>query len=557
MPESDKETPDRYGAYPRLSSAQIDALADRGQRRQTQAGDILFHEGDPTYDFFVVLAGTVALIEGYGTGTEREISVHGPGRFLGELSLLAGQPALLSAVVGEPGEVLSIPVDDVRALVAHDPTLGDLILRAFMIRRSLLIEMGAGIRIIGSRYSTDARRLRDFAARNRLPYRWIDVEQDPAAETLLRQLGVTPQETPVVIWRGQEVLRNPGNDELARVIGLAEPSVAGSDYDVVVVGAGPAGLAAGVYAASEGLSVVVLDAVAAGGQAATSSRIENYLGFPGGISGAELAERATLQARKFGARITVPASVTALDAHDGFHLIRLADGTEIATRTVLITTGARYRKLRVPRLAELEGTSVYYAATAAEAQLCRGDEVAVVGGGNSAGQATVFLAGHVAHAHLLIMHEDLSRDMSRYLADRITALPNVTVHTSTEVCELAGHDQLEEVVVVDMKTEHSRRIPATALFVFIGAVPCTTWLDKQIAVDDHGFVLTGPEVPAEAVTDLRQGTPRQPYLLETSRLGVFAAGDVRSGSIKRVASAVGEGAMAIRFVHEHLRLRQG
>jgi thioredoxin reductase (NADPH) len=557
MSEPVQETPDRYGAYPRLSAEQIDALASRGQRHTTDTGETLFHEGDPSYDFYVILSGAVALIEGYGTPAEREISVHGPGRFLGELSLLAGQPALLSAVVREPGEVLSIPVDDVRALVAHDPTLGDLILRAYMIRRSLLIEMGAGIRIIGSRYSADARRLRDFAARNRLPYRWIDVEQDPTAETLLRQLGVTPQETPVVIWRGQEVLRNPSNDELARVVGLAEPSITGSDYDVVVVGAGPAGLAAGVYAASEGLSVVVLDAVAAGGQASTSSRIENYLGFPGGISGAELAERATLQARKFGARITVPASVTALDAHDGFHLIRLADGTEIATRTVLITTGARYRKLRVPRLAEFEGTSVYYAATAAEAQLCRGDQVAVVGGGNSAGQATVFLAGHVAHVHLMIMHEDLSRDMSRYLADRITALPNVTVHTNTEVCDLEGNGRLEEVVVADMKTEHSQRIPATALFVFIGAEPCTTWLDKQIAVDHHGYVLTGPDVPADAVTDLRQGTPRRPYLLESSRLGVFAAGDVRSGSIKRVATAVGEGAMAIRFVHEHLRLLQG
>ncbi|GIF98982.1 FAD-dependent oxidoreductase [Catellatospora citrea] len=557
MSDPVQETPDRYGAYPRLSAEQIDALASRGQRHTTDIGETLFHEGDPSYDFYVILSGAVALIEGYGTPAEREISVHGPGRFLGELSLLAGQPALLSAVVREPGEVLNIPVDDVRALVAHDPTLGDLILRSYMIRRSLLIEMGAGIRIIGSRYSADARRLRDFAARNRLPYRWIDVEQDPTAETLLRQLGVTPQETPVVIWRGQEVLRNPSNDELARVVGLAEPSIASSDYDVVVVGAGPAGLAAGVYAASEGLSVVVLDAVAAGGQASTSSRIENYLGFPGGISGGDLAERATLQARKFGARITVPASVTALDAHDGLHLIRLADGTEIATRTVLITTGARYRKLRVPRLAEFEGTSVYYAATAAEAQLCRGDQVAVVGGGNSAGQATVFLAGHVAHAHLMIMHDDLSRDMSRYLADRITALPNVTVHTNTEVCDLEGNGRLEEVVVADMKTEHSQRIPATALFVFIGAEPCTTWLDKQIAVDHHGYVLTGSDVPADAVTDLRQGTPRRPYLLETSRLGVFAAGDVRSGSIKRVASAVGEGAMAIRFVHEHLRLRQG
>jgi thioredoxin reductase (NADPH) len=539
------ETPDLDGAFPRLSEPQLQTLAAHGQRRQARPGDVLHREGDERCDFFVVLEGKVAIIDGFG-GAGRVVAVHGPRRFLGELGLLTGQAAFLTAVAVEPGEVLAVPVDRLRKLVCEDVTLGDLVLRAYLIRRSMLIELGAGFRIVGSRYSPDTRRLREFAARNRLPHRWIDLERDKEAEALLRQLGVRPEETPVVIWRGEQVLRNPSNIELARVIGLPAPAPGGDRCDVVIVGAGPAGLAAAVYAASEGLATVTLDAVATGGQAGTSSRIENYPGFPSGISGSELTERTVIQAEKFGADINVPAEATALEQRDGHHLVRLDDGQAVEGRTVVVATGARYRKLPVPRLEEFEGTSVHYAATHVEAQLCHGDPVAVVGGGNSAGQAAVFLMKHAARVSLLIRGGDLGRSMSRYLADRIERTPGIEVLRHTEVRELVGEGALEAVVVEDNRTGSRRRLEARALFVFIGAEPHTGWLGDRLALDDRGFILTG----ADAVPD----DGRQPFLLETSLPGVFAAGDVRSGSIKRVTSAVGEGAMAIRLAHEYLEV---
>ena len=542
------ETPDRYGAFPRLSDAQIETLTRDGERQRVEPGEVLFREGDKRYDFFVVLDGKVVVVAGYG-GEERMIAVHGPRRFLGELSLLTGQAALFTTVVLEPGEVLVVPVERLRALVTQDTALGDLVLRAYLLRREMLIGLGAGFQIVGSRYSPDTRRLREFAARNRLPHRWIDLEEDEAAEALLNELGVAPEETPVVIWRGNLVLRNPSNEELAQMIGLRARSVAEDVCDLLVVGAGPAGLAAAVYGASEGLVTVALDAVATGGQAGTSPKIENYLGFPSGISGAELADRAEIQAEKFGARISVPAEATALDERDGYYVVRFNDGSEAIARTVLITTGARYRRLDVPRLQELEGTCVYYAATMMEANLCRGDPVAVVGGGNSAGQATLFLAQHTAKVTLLIRHEDLGRDMSRYLADRIGRSPKVEVLRTTEVRELVGDRALEALVVENNQTGARRRIEARELFVFIGAKPHTGWLGDKLALDDRGFVLTG----RAAGNGEGQDAGHEPYLLETSLPRVFAAGDVRSGSIKRVASAVGEGAMAIPLVHTRLQ----
>jgi thioredoxin reductase (NADPH) len=396
------ETPDLQGAYPRLSGEQLQALSAHGERQPTRPGQVLYREGDEDYDFFVVLAGTVAVVEKQGGGAERVVAVHGPGRFLGELSLLCDQAALLAAVVHEPGQVLAVPVERLRELVAQDPALGDLVLRAYLIRRSILIELGVGLRIIGSRFSSDTRRLLEFAARNLLPHRWIDLERDQEAEELLSQLGVKPEDTPVVIWRGEQVLRNPSNAELAHSVGLLDPSSGSISCDLVVVGAGPAGLAAAVYGASEGLITVVLDEVATGGQAGTSSRIENYLGFPSGISGSELAGRAVIQAEKFGARIKVPAEAVSLERHDAHHLVKLDGGVSISARTVVIATGARYRRLDVPRLEQFEETSVYYAATQVEARVCRHDPVAVVGGGNSAGQATVFLAQQAARVRLVV-----------------------------------------------------------------------------------------------------------------------------------------------------------
>jgi thioredoxin reductase (NADPH) len=541
------ETPDLGGAYPRLSARHLELLRQHGETRQVRKGDVLVREGQRERDFHVVLSGKVAVIEGYGTPQARVIRVHGPHRFLDELSLLTGQPSFVSMVVVEPGEVLAVPKQTLHELAGKAPDLGDLIMRCYLVRRELLIGSIAGLKIVGSRFSPDTRRLRELAARNRVPHTWIDLEEDPAAEELLRRLSVSPQDTPVVIWR-DKVLRNPSNAELARVAGLRPSGIGEAICDLVVVGAGPAGLACAVYGASEGLSTIVVDAVAAGGQAGTSSRIENYLGFPAGISGAELADRAVVQAKKFGATFTIPAEAVRLGHRDGDQVIHLEDGTQFRTRTAVIATGARYRKLDVPHLAEFEGTSIYYAATMMEAAFCEQQPVSVVGGGNSAGQATVFLAKHATVVRLIIRHDDLSRDMSRYLVDQIVQLPNVEVLRNTEVSELVGDDgRLRAIIVTDHKTGDRREIATTVLFVFIGAQPCTGWLTGSVALDDRGYVITGPE----ACADKDVGAP-QPSLLETSRPGVLAVGDVRSGSIKRVASAVGEGAMAVRLIHHHL-----
>ncbi|MEV6865179.1 FAD-dependent oxidoreductase [Streptosporangium subroseum] len=530
------ETPDHHGAFPRLSDGQIGRLAPYGTHRATRVGDVLIRQGEVCPEFFVILTGKVA-----GVDDEQVTWVHGPGRFLGELGLLTGLKSFLTSVVCEAGEVLAVPTWRLREIVARDRELGDLILRAYMVRRSLLIVQGRGLRIIGSRYSPGTRRLREFAARNRLPHRWIDLEKDGDAEALIRNLGITSDQTPIVIVGGTRVLRNPGNAELARAVGLPAPDMPESVVDLVIVGAGPAGLAAAVYGASEGLSTVVLDAVALGGQAGTSSCIENYLGFPMGISGAELTERAVIQARKFGASLGVPAEAASLEQRDGHYTIGLGEGRSVHGRTVIIATGARYRKLDVPNLEDFEGNGVYYAATLAEVVFCegsrKGEPVVVVGGGNSAGQATIFLSEHAASVRLLVREESLGQNMSHYLTDRIENNPRVEVMLHTEVRKLVGTDGLEAVIAEDNQTGARTRLHTRAMFVLIGADPCTTWLASSLALDDKGFVLTGFD----------DSLP-----LETSLPGVFAVGDVRSQSVKRVASAVGEGAMAVRLAHEHV-----
>jgi thioredoxin reductase (NADPH) len=537
------ETPNVGGAYPRLSPEHVERLRRPGVTRPVQPGDVLVDEGQRERDFYVVLSGKVAAVEGYGSGHGRIVRVHGRHRFLDELGLLTGQPSFLSLVAVAEGEVLAVPVRELNELARQDPKFGDLVVRCYLTRRELLVGSISGIKIVGSRFSADTRRLRQLAARNRVPHTWIDLEEDAAAEQLLRSLSVSASETPVVIWR-DTVLRNPSNAELARVAGLRAQESPETVCDVVVVGAGPAGLAAAVYGSSEGLSTVVLDAVATGGQAGTSSRIENYLGFPVGISGAELADRAVVQCKKFGATLNVPVEAVRLELGDGVQAVQLDDGTTLRTRTVVIATGARSRRLDLPRLAEFEGTSVYYAATFMEATFCDRQPVSIVGGGNSAGQATVFLAKYARTVNLLIRHDDLSRDMSRYLVDQIERLPNVEVRRGTEVSGLTGGDgRLRALVVQDTKSGERQEIATTVLFVFIGAEPCTAWLTSAVALDDRGYVLTGPDADPPGP---------QPSLLETSRPGVFAVGDVRSGSVKRVASAVGEGAMAVRLLHDHL-----
>jgi thioredoxin reductase (NADPH) len=533
-----EETPDIYGAYPRLEEYQIAELAAVGERRAVGKGETLQHAGEPADEFLVVLEGRVMVIQDVGS-EQRVIAVHGPRRFLGDLGLLTGQPSFLSWVTEDAGQVLAVSVEALREVVPRDSQLADLILRGFLVRRSLQLTIGAGFTIVGSRFSADTRRLRDFAARNRLPHHWIDLENDDDAERLLRELGIARAKTPVVLWRGK-VLRNPSNEQLAELVGLRPAAPPRSVCDLIVVGAGPAGLAAAVYGASEGLATMVVDSVATGGQAGTSSRIENYLGFPAGISGSELADRAVVQCKRFGADLVVPAAADGLGREDGQHVVRLDGGERVTGRAVVIASGVHYRRLELPGLDSLEPTSVYYAATEVEASMCDGDPVVIVGGGNSAGQAAVFLSQYAGLVTMVVRSNDLGRDMSRYLADRIEGIDQIQVLLHSEPCAVRGRRVLEEVVVDDLETGKRQPVPAKALFVFIGSVPQVRWLGDQIELDEHGYVRTGSQL-----------SPGR-RLLETSRPGVFAAGDIRSGSVKRVAAAVGDGALAVRLVHEYL-----
>ena len=548
---------DRSGAIrstraPALREDQTEILGRYGKRGMTEAGQVLFRAGDTQNDFFVVLDGEVEMIDDFA-GEARTMGVMRQGRFVGDLNMLTGQPIYLSAVVRVGGEVLAICRQRLKELVTEEPDLSDIILKAFLARRAWSVRAGLGLRIIGSRHSADATRLRGFATRNRLPHVWIELEEDPGAEALLKRFGTDASETPVTIWQGKDVLENPTNAELARTIGLKVDVPRKQTYDLVVVGAGPAGLGAAVYGASEGLSTLALESTALGGQAGTSSRIENYLGFPAGLSGFELASRAIVQAGKFGTQTAVPQEAVSVNREGDHYRIGLSEAGEVVARSVIAASGARYRRLEVLGLERFEGVSVHYAATEAEAQPFEGEEVAVVGGGNSAGQAALFLAGRARRVCLLIRGEDLGKGMSSYLVDRVTDAENVELLANTEVRELVGEDRIEGVVVEDNRSGARRTLGARALFVFIGAQANTGWLEGAVELDERGFVLTGGELSSSVLErGAWQELSRDPYLLETGLPGVFAAGDVRSGSIKRVASAVGEGAMAVRLVHQYL-----
>src|SRR5919202_3700792 len=425
----------RNPRYPVLREDQIEVLSRYGETRETKAGQVLFRAGDASNDFFVVLEGGVEVVDDFADEA-RSLGVFRAGNFLGELNMLTGQGVPLSAVVHEGGELLAIPREQLKKVVTEDSDLSDIILKAFLARRSYLMRTGVGLRIIGSRHSGDATRLREIAARNRLPYVWIELEEDPTAAALLARFGAKPSETPVTIWQGEEVLKNPTNAEFARAIGLKVDAPLEQTYDLAVVGAGPAGLGASVYGASEGLYTLALESIALGGQAGTSSRIENYPGFPAGLSGFELASRILVQADKFGARTAVPQEAVGLRREDVYYSIELSEGGELAARSVIVASGARYRRLGVESLGHFDGVSVHYAATEAEAQRCEGEEVAIVGGGNSAGQAALFLAGRARRVYLLIRGDDLGKSMSRYLADRIMNAENVELLANTEVREL-------------------------------------------------------------------------------------------------------------------------
>jgi thioredoxin reductase (NADPH) len=547
MPEPDLHAV----AFPKLTEAQLAALGHCSltKLRPFHVGEKLFAACDQDPRFFVIKSGEVEIVDESGD-KPNTVTVHGPGEFTGDVGQVTGRPAIVSAVARTDVAAYEVSADALRELLNNHPELGDLVMQAFIARRQLLTVSGrfTGLRVIGSRYSRDTFRVREFLSENHVPYTWLDLEDAPQVQQLLKQFGLSETDTPVVAWGKKPLLRSPSNRALAETLGLRRPPGQGV-YDLVVVGAGPAGLAAAVYGASEGLRTLVLERSAPGGQAGRSMRIENYLGFPTGITGAELAGRAVLQANKFGAQLPVAMPVTRLTFEDGYAVLHLDGGEAVTGKCLLIATGADYRRLGVEGCEPLEGRGVYYAATPMEAQLCRGSDVVVVGGGNSAGQAVVYLAGQARKVYLVIRADDLSKNMSSYLAHRIEQTPNVELLLNAEVERMRGDGHLGEVEVANKKTGERRTITAPALFSFIGAVPRTDWLPPEVERDAKGFVRTGPAL-AESPHWSRQ---RQPFLLETSRAGVFAAGDVRSGSVKRVASAVGEGAMAVQFVHEYLK----
>ena len=542
---------DRDIAFPVLQTRDIAALSRRGTPRDVHAGEVLFAEGDRDIGFFVMLEGAVEIVE-HSRGTRHVVAVHQPGEFTGDVDTMAGRAALVEGHAVEDGRVLHLDAGALRRAVEELPELGETLLKAFLARRRLLLEEGfEGVRIIGSRFSPEAFRLRDFATRNAIPYRFLDLETDTEAEALLREFNVPASATPIVMDSEGEWYSNPSLEDIGACMGMVQRMDEGHIHDLVVVGAGPAGLAAAVYAASEGLDVLIADEVAPGGQAGTSARIDNYLGFPEGIPGRDLIQRALLQAEKFGARLSVPSKVRSLGIEGGERIVTFADGNRLRARCVLVATGVSYRRLDVPNFPDFERAGIYYAATDMEAKLCRGEDVVVVGGGNSAGQAVIYLAGFARQVHLVVRKDDLGAGMSRYLVDRIEGLPNVTVHPRSAVAALEGNGRLDAVRVRNGATDS--RVATTALFLFIGADANTEWLRGCVDLDAKGFVLTGTDLlPGTVEREQWRAAGRAPFMLETSLPGVFAAGDVRSGSVKRCASAVGEGAMAVSFVHKHV-----
>jgi thioredoxin reductase (NADPH) len=538
-------------AFPRLDESQISALAGcaAAQLVRYEPGRKLFQVGDRDYRFFVIRSGEIEIVDESGD-TPKTIVVHRAGDFTGEMGQLTGRPAIASAVARTDCEVYEVTTDALRQIVNRCPEVGDIILQAFIARRQLLRESGefTGIRVIGSSYSHDTFRVRDFLARNRALFTFLDLESHPEVEELLRRFGLTIRDTPVVAWGRQVVLRNPSNREIAEALGLRRP-LEQTVYDLAIVGGGPGGLAASVYGASEGLSTVVLERTAPGGQAGTSMRIENFLGFPSGFNGGELAERAIVQANKFGAILSVATPVVSLTFDNAYSVLALEGGETVVAKCLLIATGAEYRRLDVDGCARFEGSGVYYAATPNEVQLCKGAEVVIVGGGNAAGQAAVYLSRFARKVYLLIRGNDLYKSMSAYLAHRIEQTPNIEVLVNTTIQRMSGDGHLASVEIVNKETGETRTLETPAVFSFIGATPHTDWLPSEVERDEKKFVRTGPAMAQSPHWKVR----RQPFLLETSRPGVFAAGDVRSGSVKRVASAVGEGAMAVQFVHEYLK----
>jgi thioredoxin reductase (NADPH) len=532
--------------FPQLSPEMSSRVAAFGTEETLAQGTYVFHRGDRGVDFFLVLEGSIEILDFDKHGEQTVVTTHGPRQFTGELDLFNDRQILVSGRTGTESRVVRVKRPDFRRLVTAEPDIAEIIMRAFILRRVGLIRHShGGVTLVGSSHGGDTLRIEAFLRRNGYPHRLLDTDRDEDAQGFLECFSLTAAELPVVVAPDRTVLRNPTNAELADALGLTETLDPSTVYDLAVVGAGPAGLAAAVYGASEGLSTIVIEALAPGGQAGTSSKIENYLGFPTGISGQALAGRAQVQAQKFGARLAISRPATAIAKNGAAYHVTMEGGGTVASRAVVIATGARYRKLDVANYEKFEGQGIYYAATAMEAQLCARSEVAVIGGGNSAGQAAVFLSRHAKCVYILVRSRGLAASMSDYLIQRIEASPHISLLTETEITELEGDDYLHRLTWTNRATGESTTKPVGHVFVMIGAQPNTDWLDGCVKLDKNGFVLTGVEAAAEKPLGVMS-----PYC--TSRSGIFAVGDVRSGSVKRVASGVGEGSVVVQAIHKYL-----
>ena len=539
-------------AFPLLTPAQIERLRPHGKLRHVEAGEVLFEPGDSNVPVYVVLSGSLEILQPCPKGV-RSVVTHVPGSITGEFAVISGQRALLRGQVIASGEFLQIASGEFRALVAKDAELGDILMKAYILRRMLLISEGASnVLVLGSLNCANTLRLREFLGRNGYPYKFIDLDTDERSQSILDHFQVKVDEVPVVICNARNVLRNPSIRELADCLGLNVSIDESQVRDLIVVGAGPSGLAAAVYAASEGLNVLVVETESPGGQAGSSSRIENYLGFPMGISGQELAGRALAQAQKFGANMMIARTAVRLECHRRPYQVILDEGTPLPTRSIVLAAGAQYNKPPIPKLSQFEGNGVYYGATAMESQLCVGEDVVVVGGGNSAGQAAVYLSGKARKVYMLVRSGKLADTMSRYLISRIEENPAIELHYNTEIASVDGDGHLECISWRDGDSGQIVPHDIRHLFVMTGASPRTGWLEGCLALDNKGFVLTGHDLDRATLEEKAWPLSRPPQLLETSLPGVFAVGDIRAGNVKRVASAVGEGSIAIHLVHQVL-----
>jgi thioredoxin reductase (NADPH) len=546
------QSPPASEMFPQLTPAQIERVAAHGHLRRMRRGEVLVEVGQLSVPFFVVVSGQIQVVR-RSAGLESIVTAHAHGHFTGEVTMLSGRPAIVHIRVSEDGELIEMDRAHLLALVQNDAELGQIIMRAFILRRLSLIARGlSDVVLVGSALSAGTLRIKEFLTRNGHPYAYLDLERDADVQNLLDQFHFDVDDIPVLICRGKTVLRNPTNQQIADCLGFNESIDATQARDLIIVGAGPSGLAAAVYAASEGLDVLVIESDSPGGQAGLSSRIENYLGFPMGVSGQELTDRAYTQAQKFGAQMLIARNAVRLFCDQHPFVVQIDDGTRIPARAIIIATGAQYRKPAIHNLPQFEGAGVYYAATFMESQLCNGEQVIVVGGGNSAGQAAVFLADSTQHVHMLVRSRSLAESMSRYLIRRIEEHPRISLHYHTQLTALEGHDHLQGVSWRNSQNGETETHPIRHVFVMAGADPSSAWLEGCLVRDSEGFIKTGMNISDEELKAAHWSLARPPFILETSLPGVLAVGDVRHSSIKRVASAVGEGSIAIALVHQIL-----